>query len=402
MLSIQTFAAAGAETTGVLDEIGRQIAGERATGHFVYAFFGCDHNAAAIHTFLCQRFPGAAFIGGTSGLGIMTEARMWGKDAIGLLLIDDEDGLYGAAVEPIGDDPAAAAEKALRRALAEATCPGELPALVWVYQAPGREEETMDGMRRVIGDACPIVGGSSADDNASGRWRQIAPQGVFENAIAVAVLFPSGSVGTAFQGGFEPAGPSGIVTRIGNDRGNSHRGHEILEIDGRPAALVYDEWSGGRLGEKATHGGFIFEETTMFPLAAETGENAEVPQFLLIHPKAVTPHGSVTTFAAVALGSRIHIMRGHRERLAGRAGRVAGMAAVQIPGGADSLAGGVMVFCNGCRRAIGDAMADAAGDVSRHFHSRPMIACFTIGEQGCINGRNAHGNLMISAVAFGN
>jgi hypothetical protein len=31
----------------------------------------------------------------------------------------------------------------------------------------------------------------------------------------------------------------------------------------------------------------------------------------------------------------------------------------------------------------------------------PFIGCFTFGEQGLVLDRNAHGNLMISAIAFG-
>ena len=393
MVSIRSFAAAGSDTVAVLDEIEREITKRRAGVHFAFAFFGCGHDGTKIHAFLRNLFPGTAFLGGTSCSGVMTDARLWDKNSIGLLLIDDAEGQYGVSAAAFTDDPAATARAALHAALKHASRPGELPALIWVYQAPGHEEETMDGLRSVVGDRCPIIGGSSADDAVISLWHQIGPEGLFENGIAVAVLFPSGGIGTAFQGGYEPAGPSGIVTK--------GRGREIVEIDGKPAARVYDEWSNGILGDKIERGGNVLKETTMHPLAVETGDIRGVPQYLLIHPNAVTPDGALTTFAAIEEGTHVYSMRGNRKRLMERAGHVAAQAVAQLPGGPDWLAGGLMVYCAACQMAVGDQMRDVAHEVADNFRQRPFLGCFTFGEQGCICEHNAHGNLMISAVAFG-
>lgn len=407
MVSIHSFAASGSDTNAVLGYIGHQIAKSGAEAHFIFAFYGYEHDGAKILASLNNRFPQAAIVGGTSCRGFMTDAQLWGKSSIGLLLIDDAEGQYGVSAVSFTDDPAADAQAALNDALKHAACPGELPSLIWIYQAPGHEEETIDGLRRVVGDRCPIVGGSSADDDQSGHWQQIGPEGVFQNGIAVAVLFPSGGIGTAFQGGFEPAGPSGIVTRIGFDDGGQNgivtkgRGREIVEIDGRPAAQVYDEWVGNILGEKILLGGNVLKETTMHPLAVEAGDIKGVPHYLLIHPKTVAPDGTMSTFAAVEEGARIHCMRGNRKRLAGRAAHVAAEAVAQLPGGTDSLAGGLVVYCAGCQMAVGDKMSDVAREVTDNFTQHPFLGCFTFGEQGCISDRNVHGNLMISAVAFG-
>jgi hypothetical protein len=386
----------------VLASLDRQIADSGlASAHFVVAFFNCDHEAAIIRDFIGNRFPSAAFVGGTSNTGLMTGQSLLGKDAIGLFVIEDADGQYGCAIEEAGDDPAAAAERALQAALENATCPGELPSLVFVYQAPGGEEQVIDGLRKVVGDSCPMLGGSSADNDTSGRWRQIANAGTMQKGIAVAVLFPSGSLGTVFQGGFEPAGPCGTVTRVVPDGTAKRRGHQIAEIDGRPAAQVYDEWSNNILGEKAASGGNVFEETAAHPFGVETGDIDGVTNFILVHPVAATPEGGMTTFAAIEEGARIHIMRGNRKRLAERPGHVVARATAQLPGGQKSLAGALMIFCAGCRRAIGERMPEVVRDVAANLDGRPLLCCFTFGEQGFISGKNAHGNLMIAAVAFG-
>jgi len=402
MLSIRTFAAAGANTDDVLGELDRQMAQSGlVTAHFVISFFGCDHDAGKVHDFIGKRCRGAVFVGGTSNTGLMTDRALWGTDAIGLFVMDDPDGQYGVAIEPIGDDPSAAAEKALHAALENATCPGELPSLIFVYQAPGGEEDVIDGFRKVVGDGCPILGGSSADDDTSGRWRQMANTGALTDGIAVAVLFPSGNIGTVFTGGFEPAGPNGIVTRVVPDRHGKARSHEVAEIDGRPAAAVYDEWSNNILGDKAAVGGNVFEETSGHPFGVEAGAIDGITNFILVHPVKATPEGCMITFAAVQEGARIHIMRGARKRLAQRAGHAAADAVERLPDGPASLAGALLVFCAGCKRAIGDRMPEVARDVAENLDGRPFLCCFTFGEQGSIAGKNAHGNLMIAAAAFG-
>src|SRR3546814_3501620 len=59
----------------------------------------------------------------------------------------------------------------------------------------GQEEQVVEGLRRVVGDRCPIIGGSSADDDVVGLWRRLGPDGPMEDGIVVGVLFSSGGIG---------------------------------------------------------------------------------------------------------------------------------------------------------------------------------------------------------------
>jgi hypothetical protein len=316
-----------------------------------------------------------------------------GDDAVGILTIEDGEGQYGAAIAPLADDPAAAAETALKEALRQAGCPGELPVLIWVYTAPGQEETILKGVRRVVGDRCPVIGGSAADDGRSGRWCEIATGGTATDGIAVAVLFPSGNVETVFQGGFEATEHDGIVTRVS--------GRQIFEIDGRRAADVYNEWTDGLIGEKAKTGGLISQETAMFPLGIETGEMDGVPNYLLIHPKLATAEGSIVAYALVDKGVRLHLMRGDKTRLAERAGLVATQAVANLRGGESALAGAVMHFCAGCQGAVRDSLPAVAADIAKKLDRKPFLLSFTYGEVGCLSERNIYGNMMISAAVFG-
>lgn len=407
MVAICSVAVNGPDTGVLLKDLCDRIDSETGMPDLIFVFFGCDHDSVCVQSILATRFPGVPLIGGTSCSGVMTERRLWDSKTVAVLAICDPDGDYGVAMARSGDDAGACAESVLHRALQNAGCAGELPELIWVFQAPGREEEVIAGLRKVVGDACPIIGGSAADNTVEGNWMQVGPDGAFSDGIVVGVLFTSGGIGFSFQGGYEPAGPSGVVTRIGVARDGTSgivtrsNGREILEIDGAPAAETYNDWIGGLIESKIDGGGNILADTTMWPLAVDAGEIEGIPHYLLIHPDSVLDTGALTTFATIEEGTRVYSMRGNRDRLVERAGRVAADAARGLPGGAGSLAGGLVVYCAGCMLAVGDDMPRVAEIVADSFGNRPHLGCFTFGEQGALVDRNVHGNLMISAIAFG-
>ncbi|WP_439814168.1 FIST signal transduction protein [Zavarzinia sp. CC-PAN008] len=406
MVALRTHVMAGADTRAALAKLATDPALDQAAPRIVFAFYGCVHDDAVLHGALRDRFPGARILGGTSCGGVMNQERVWPADSIGLLLLEDVEGDYGVASGALGDDPAGAAEVLLHRALEDAGCPGQLPELIWIYQVPGREEAVVEGLRRVVGAGCPIVGGSSADDDVAGLWRQLGTDGPLVDGLVVAALFPSGGVACAFQGGYEPSGPNGIVTRVAFDPAGHQgvvtkaRGRHILEIDGQPAAEVYSRWLGDSLSDHLG-GGSILAQTTMTPLAIHAGASDGVEHFLLVHPDAIVAGRALSTFATIEEGERIFCMRGDRRRLIERAGRVAREAAERLGGGASELAGGLIVYCGGCRLAVGDAIADVPAEVAGAFAGAPFLGCFTFGEQGRLRDENVHGNLMISAIAFG-
>jgi hypothetical protein len=405
MTQLHVHAVSAADTREALGLLDAELP-ESVAPRMVFVFYGCEHDDAELHRHFRSRYPEAALLGGTSSGGVMTHRGVLDRHAVGVMLIEDEAGEFGVAAAPMGDDAAATAQQLLLQALAEAGCSGELPELVWIYQAPGREEAVVEGLRRVVGDRCPIVGGSSADDDVSGRWRQLGPDGPMQDGLVVGVLMPSSPIGCGFQGGYEPTGPSGVVTGIGY-RTSGHSGvvtatsgREIVSIDDQPAAEVYNRWTGGRITEQVANGGSVLAETTMCPIATDAGLIKGVSQFLLVHPEAVGEGGTLSTFCNLEVGSRIHAMTGDKARLVERAGRVAAQALGTLPSGHRGPAGALVVYCGGCRLAVGDEVAKVSTAVAASLGEAPFIGCFTFGEQGQLLDRNVHGNLMISAVVF--
>lgn len=415
MTHFHVIQASGAETLQVVHQLEAQWREiervERISAcqvRLVMAFYGCQHDDWALHHYLRERFPQAELIGGSSSGGLMTHHGVLGSEGVGLMLLTDEAGDYGVAAAPLGDDPAGLAEGLLLKALDRCACSGQLPDLIWIYQAPGHEERVLEGLRRVVGDRCAIVGGSSADDDVTQQWRQLGPQGPMAAGLVVAVMFPSAPLGCAFQSGYEPTGESGIVTEVreaspGQSQPEVARGREIVSIDDEPAAQVYNRWTQGAMADylQQGHDGNVLTEAVAWPLAIKAGEADGVDHYLLLHPATVTALHSVVTFCEVEQGARVYAMQGTGPRLIERAGRA--LASARRTLGGHGLAGALVAICGGCKFA-----ASSAAELDVVFNAvrlaadgAPFIGCFTFGEQGNLLGKNRHGNLMVSAVAFG-
>lgn len=393
-------------TKAALALLAEQVGTTKDGTGLVFAFYGCDHDGNLINTFLQEKFSGKAIIGGSSSGGLMTEKGFYDQDTIGLLLLEDTDGEYGVADGVFDENPEKLAETVLAQALDNCNCTGQLPELIWLYQTPGHEEAVMRGLRNIVGDHCPIMGGTAADNDVSGKWHLLGPSGAITHGLVVAVMFPTSPIGFAFQGGYEPSGPQGTVTGIGyHSAGESGvvtdgAGRDILTIDGTPAAEVYNRWANNAISSKL-NGGSILAETTMYPIAINTGDIDGVGQYLLIHPESVLPKGGLRTFRELETGMRIHAMRGDRQQLVARAGRVADHARRNLELEHNTISGAVMIYCGGCKLAVGDDISEVARTVGLTLGGTPFIGCFTFGEQGFLLDKNVHGNLMISAVVFG-
>lgn len=406
-VDIQAFVTSCQDAAGALAELDAQLDAGDVRPDCIFAFYSPSHDDAALHAWLQATFPGVPVIGGSSSAGVMSGRGLAGEHAIGLLTVSDPDGGYGVAATPLGDDPATAAQQALTRALAAADASGELPELVWTYQHPGREEQVIEGLRRVVGDRCPIVGGSSAAQDGVARWLQLGPDGPMTQSLVVAALFPSGGLSFTYQGGFEPTGETGVVTQLGTadpagDGVILGADRHILQIDGEPAAEVHNRWTGGNLpADTIRDGGQITAASAFWPFGVPTGDAGALTYYRLIHVDQVTPQQGLKTFAGVTEGTRLHAMRGSKDGLVNRASRVAATAVAQLTDEGVQPAGALMAYCVGCRMALADDIARVPGAAKTGFGPVPFLGMFTAGEQGQAMGHNVHGNLMISAVVFG-
>lgn len=372
----------------------------------VHCSIGYDIEAI-IHA-LRGRSPGVALHGGTSCRGVMTQFGVASENGTGLaiLAIADPEGNYGVGAAPIGTDPKAAAATAITKALNNADCPGEVPAMVWLTSVPGHEEQVLAGIAEILGDDVPVAGGSSADNQLDGSWKQFTAEGISGDAVVVTALFPATEVMFAFHSGYEPTDAKGLITKAGGYEATGNKGiatatspRTLEEIDGRPAAEVYNEWTEGLISDLLGKGGHILARTTLHPLGRVAGYIGGVPYFQLAHPDSVTPKNALTLFAEMTAGDEIVLMRGTVDSLITRAGRVATAAMETHAAGPQDVAGALVVYCAGCMLTVQDRLGEVVESIREALPGIPFLGTFTYGEQGCfLNGGNRHGNLMISVL----
>ena len=367
-----------------------------AEPQIIFLHSSADYDCDILVRRLQELAPRVPVHGGTSCLGVMTETGFHSDNGLGLGLLGilDPAGSYGVGVARMGNDPRAAAADAVQRALEQAQRPGETPAAVWLTAAPGQEELLVQGIEDLLGPDVPVIGGSSGDNTVTGEWKQFANGAVYADAVVTTVLFPTTEVMFAFHSGYEPSEHQGRVTRA--------QGRTLYEIDGRPAAEVYNDWIGGVLADVLATGGNVLARTTLHPLGRAVGTVGGIPYFRLSHPDSVTPDGALTLFTDIEAGDEIILMRGTRESLVSRAGYVAQSALETYVTTPAEVAGALVVYCAGCMLTIQDRMEETVAGLRAALGGQPFLGAFTFGEQGCfLGGENRHGNLMISVLVFG-
>ncbi|RED18074.1 FIST signal transduction protein [Pontivivens insulae] len=373
------------------DSLAAQISALPEKPSFISVQLNCELDPAAI----IAAADDAALIGATSALGSMSDAGP--IDGAVAFCISDADGDYGVGTAALADDATAAARQATTDALRNADRIGEQPALVWVMTTPGREEAVLAGIEAVVTAHVPIIGGSAADNTVSGDWFVFGQDVLKGDAVAVAVLFPSGPVQHAYQNGYAPTEHSGTVTRA--------EGRHVLELDGKPAMDVYREWTADSVPAAPPSGDeprAILAESTLWPLGREIGSLNNVPQYLLAHPSGVDSAGGLHLFADVAEGETLVQMSGSIGGLVSRAGRVATLAKDAGSLRDRRIAGALMVYCGGCMFAVRDHIDAVCDGVADALPETPFAGYFSFGEQGpVVGGENRHGNLMISCIVFG-
>ena len=111
------------------------------------------------------------------------------------------------------------------------------------------EEAALAGLAEEAGPGIPLIGGTAAGtlDEISraknSNWSIIANDKLIRDGVGLTVFFSPQDFALSYGGGYRRTSTSGVITKC--------QPRLILEINGKPAAQVYDQWLGGRVTEAA-------------------------------------------------------------------------------------------------------------------------------------------------------
>ena len=339
--------------------------------------------------------------GGTSCLGVMTKDGLHIGEVGSLAILGVTSPRIQFGVSGVSIEEVVSAREQGRKAILEAISDAgrtaeDPPRIVLITGNPGEEEEVLKGIEEIIGKDVPVIGGSSADNEIIGEWKQYANDRVYSTGVALTVIYTDLKLGWAYEMGYLRTANQGVATKS--------EGRTIYEIDSRPAAVVYNKWIGGKLDDVLETGGDVLSRTTFYPLAKIVHGEAGETYYISIHPLSIElPEESLTVFANVSGGTELSLFYGNWELLLNRAyttpmrARARGDVSVEEAGFA------IFTFCAGTMLAIPeDERPKIPLLVKNIMGETPFIGTFTFGEQGFLPGAgNVHGNLASSMVTLG-
>jgi hypothetical protein len=362
---------------------------------------------------------------------------------------------------------------------------GAVPAIVWVQTSQIPCELVLRTLQAEWGEKIRCVGGCAADEkirderthlifsqsadvesalrnrddqcaSASRVHLQVENMGQMRKfstacaGISIAACWPSVQIRTAFESGFSESGHVGTITKVGDSR-------TVKEIDGKPAAIKYDNWTCGLLSElrdkrsqellhqaKGRPGGLarradgdpraaapmstekvrgaavktgspviheplmVLAETSPWPLAVEQGVGANGDfRLRIVHPIFCNSDDSIAVASGVHVGDKVHLVYGSRNRLVQNLPILAERIVERIEDShallpiEKKVCGTISIYCGGCLLHVQDRIHEMSSRLSEELGSRPMMCVFTFGEVGAWSGGQSYlGNLMNSILIF--
>ena len=176
-------------------------------------------------------------------------------------------------------------EEAILAALAQQKMPRD-PDVVLVT-APGEHMvQCRVGLSAAISEFVPVFGASSAADSA--YCGIVGPSVLGLRQIGITLVWTPLQLFFTMNSGYFPSSWSGIATKV------SAGGYRLAEIDGAPAADVYNRWTGYALGKEIDDATDVEAAATKYVLGKVPYYDEEgSPNFLLLQAKRIEGMGLV-------------------------------------------------------------------------------------------------------------
>jgi len=246
--------------------------------------------------------------------------------------------------------------------------------------------EILEELKHRSNGRFPIIGGCAADN-----WRMEANfvlygRQAYSDSLAIVLFKTSLSYGTAMAHGFKPTNRRATVTRCS--------GHEVIELDGRPAADVYSELVEM---EREVLDGKHLTLTTQKPW----GTPDAFGQYGINVASFFTPQGGIRMTQPAIQGTTLVLMDADTSEIIDAAPVAARKALWRAHISQPSL---VLAFSCALRHRLMRRRASEEIDALQSFLPNvPLVGCYSFGEQGLADDAiNRHNNFVISLLIFGN
>lgn len=373
-------------------DISEQIADSFVQSMVIYYTSGYD--ATRLQALLKEQFPGVPMHGCSTCRGLLSNKGFIEGPVIGVSYTIDPSFIPCNTITTFAStdrhEVCSKTIQAIDDSMKKSGRAGEVPSLILMHSTVGTEEGVLESIDQYFGLQVPVLGGTAADEDISGKWSIFTQEGVVTQGTSLTFVYGNNNLNTSFGTGYVPTDNGGVVT--------SANGRKLLSIDGKPAASVYRTWTKSILQDEQYQN--LMQHTGHVPLGVKYTNSHNGNYFHLYHPARLCEDDSIELFAEIPQGVKIKLMIGSNEHMVDRVSRIVGDASASLmsPQGPSAY---ISVFCAGSMYSVIDHLPAIAKQLNQEYHNVPFLCPFTFGEQGMtIEGKNAHGNLMISTVAF--
>jgi PAS domain-containing protein len=251
--------------------------------------------------------------------------------------------------------------------------------------ADTRSFEIAEELKRLSGGMMPFFGGGSADDWHMEQNQVVGLGEVHSDTLLLVVLETSLRVGLALEHGYRPTEARATVTAA--------NGHEVLALDGKPAAEVFSRLLGC---EKRELENKHLTLTTRKPV----GFRDHFGKYSINIASYFTPRDGVRLSQPVTEGTVLTIMDPAKEELV-LAGREALRKAL-VRGGIARPALALVFSCALRQKVLSGDLDEELAPLMDMAGGAPVVGFYSFGEQGLADdGVVRHNNGVISVLALG-
>lgn len=253
----------------------------------------------------------------------------------------------------------------------------------------GNADATIGGLMNKLGPSFPVCGGVASDDLLFFETYQYLQNKAYRGSIVGLGLSGEYTSAAVAMHGFLPIGVARTVT--------CSEGTTVLELDGKPASSIYEEYFGLEHTHEL-HVGLLPSLAVSYPLGVFLPESNEV---LLRNPIFVDQKGAMTFASAIPVGAEIRLMISDIERGLETA-TLAANAILQKLNGKRPKA--VIVINSVARKKMLGLRVDEEIEIIQRIIGRdvPMVGFYSYAQVGGQEGSEVqfhNGSLLIWAIA---